>query len=162
VLDSAGSYDGKLFRIDLPDEFIAAHRDEINVGVTVCIPGGVAKTNPNRIVVSSSSSNGDAVIVHTRGSMGPKKQRLLAQTTGTSYALAIRVKSSKYSEEPGPDLVDLQGRIFGLGARRESVNIATQFELCSKGKFRIQPTTTGQVSEMKDDSSQSCPIFPYD
>jgi hypothetical protein len=150
VLDSAGSYDGRIFRIDLPDEFIATHRDEINIGVTVCIPGGVAETNPNRIVVSSSSSNGDdAVIVLARSSMAPKRQRLLAQTTGTSYALAVRVKSSKYSEEPGPDLVDLQGRIFGLGARRESVNIATQFELCSKGKFRIQPTTTGQVSEMK-------------
>jgi hypothetical protein len=97
----------------------------------------VTETNPNWIVSPASS------VMTVAGER--TQERLLAPTTGTSYALAVRLVASKYKESPEQDIADLQGRIFGRGARAESVNLSDQYELCSKGRFRIQPSVNGQV-----------------
>jgi hypothetical protein len=137
VLDSIDNTDGSIYRIDIPQEFITAHQEQIDAGVTICVVDGVVDTSSNRIINSGTIS--------VAGERNQK--RYLASTTGESFALAVRVKSSNNKEEPLPDLLDLQGRIFGKGEKRESTNIASQYELCSKGKFRIRQTTTGEVRE---------------
>jgi hypothetical protein len=135
VLDSTDNTDGSIYQIDLPQEFITAHQEQIDIGVMVCVVDGVVDTSSNQIINSGTISV----------ARDQTQKRSLASTSGESFALAVRVKSSNTNEEPLPDLLDLQGRIFGKGEKRESTNIASQYELCSKGKFRIRPATTGEV-----------------
>ena len=145
VLDSGDRFDGHAFKIDLPREFVEAHRTDLESGATACIPGGVVDIDANRI----TTTRPDMIVISNN-------RRSLASSTGTSYALVVRVTASNFNLAPGATVADLQGRVFGLGPNAESVNL-DQFELCSKSNFRILPTSSGQVRPSRMEVCILCP-----
>ena len=105
----------------------------------VCVPDG-------RLNVTAGKVHAPDGVHFVDGQSESLRRRYLAPSTGQSSALAVRVISSANNESPNSSLEDLKGRLFGIGPQKESVNLVSQYELCSKAEFRIRPATVGTVS----------------
>ena len=70
-----------------------------------------------------------------------------APKTGNNSLLAVRVTSSTYNEQPQTDIDKIKGRVFGVGPKKETHTVMTQFEACSFGKQNLYPATGDNIDD---------------
>jgi len=124
--------DGMTYKLELPSEFIKNHSS----GTYVRIPSGH---------VIQEKKDGDASIVYPNATeivtIPPTRRHLSLQDRrfGAKTLLVLRVDGADSRLSLSQDA--LSKRIFGIGTDAPAVNVRSQFDACSFGKFRIVPAT---------------------
>jgi hypothetical protein len=128
--------DGMLYSLYLPSEFIQEHSDLARGETHVLIPSGHA--------IIEEDENGLPAIVYPNTTslvtIPPPNRRLLSvqdRREGVKRVLVLRVDGA--DSRLSLTQSDLSKRIFGIGSGAPAVNIRSQYQACSFGKFRVVP-----------------------
>lgn len=136
--DNDGFYEYS-YMVDLPDDFVNAHRECIWSGDCLLhIPGGQAIDDET--VSHPTVSVPVAAAISVEEQIEPLDRRQLA-ITGDHPTLVVRVTSA--DGQCSPTANDLAGSVFGLGTNSLVNNMAKQYKDCSKDQLTFSPYDYG-------------------
>lgn len=133
---------GMTYLLDLPFEFIEQH-SHLNMGhVHIMIPSGhVIQENEDGLASIALSNATEIVTV-------PPTRRLVSvqdRRKGIKSLLVLRVHGA--DSRMSLSQQTLSKRIFGIGDNAPAVNVRSQYNACSFGKFRVVPATGAGITD---------------
>ena len=127
---------GMTYMIELPREFVEKHSHIENGDTYVEIPAGHALRENDDGMASIVFPNATQIVT-----VPPSRRHLSVQDRrkGIKSLLVIRVNGADSRLSLSRE--DLSKRIFGIGNNAPAVNVRSQYNACSFGKFQIVPAT---------------------
>lgn len=134
------------YSLDLPNDFVDQHSHIAMGDLHISVPSHAIRENQDGSLVIVVSNSTEISIPSTRR-LGGRRRRLSIQERrkGIKSLLVLRVNGADSRITLSQQ--DLSKRIFGIGDNAPTVNVRSQFNACSFGKFRIVPATGTGITD---------------
>jgi hypothetical protein len=133
------------YRVELPADFLELYKEEIESGTSsICISDGEVDRDSFKILISEGAEL--TLVSNRRRNLNSEEL-----TIGTRSVLAIQLTTSFFensiqrTEDPGLDLAQIEGSIFGTGPYAPGHDVVSQYKACSYGKLNLEPATGSNI-----------------